>query len=122
MEGGECRRSNRKRDKQKANESWEKLKDGKRGRERMKGVTEIMVEMPEEVCARPKMEVPNPWMIGRKEEINSTEGRRESVKRRNKRMNVLNAMRKLRAKRGGRGMKAVERKLERLRDELEARN
>lgn len=82
-------------------------------------VAEVMVESAEEVCGRLKKEIANPWTIGREEEIEEKVERiRERVNRRNERMDVLNARRRLRVRRGGRGVEEMEVELERVRGEV----
>ena len=85
-----------------------------------KEVAKVMTETAEEVCGVMRRELANPWTVGREEEIQGyIERIRQKVRRRDEQLNVMNAMRRLRVRRGGRrGLDHLEAERERLKTEV----
>ena len=81
-------------------------------------VAEVLVKTVEEVCGLGNRGVASPWTVGREREIEERiEGITEKVRRRNERVGILNARRRLRARRG-RGVEQLEDEVGRIMGEI----
>ena len=84
-------------------------------------VAEVLVKTVEEVCGLRNWGVASAWTVGREREIEERiEGITERVRRKNERVELLNARRRLRARRG-RGVEQLEDKVGRIRGRLRKR-